>query len=80
MAATGIVPLDYMLMVMRDESQPPERRDEMAKAAAPYVHPRLSSAEVKNETTVRYVARVPEKAKTPTVWQQQHEPSRKTIQ
>lgn len=44
--ASGLAPLDYMLAVMRDAQQPPERRDDMAKAAAPYVHPRLSSAEL----------------------------------
>ena len=32
-----------MLSVMRDESAPAERRDDMARAAAPYVHPRLVS-------------------------------------
>jgi hypothetical protein len=30
---------------MRDESAPVERRDEMANAAAPYVHPRLATIE-----------------------------------
>jgi hypothetical protein len=34
-----------MLAVMRDPSESPERRDEMAKAAAPYMHPRLASVE-----------------------------------
>jgi len=34
--ASGSVPLDYMLAVMRDEDAEPWRRDEMAKAAAPY--------------------------------------------
>ena len=38
------------------------------------VMPDLSSVESKNETTVRYVARVPDKAKTPEAWQQQHSP------
>lgn len=73
-AATGELPLDYMLRVMRDDQQPTERRDEMAKSAAPFVHPRLSNVESKSETTVRYVARIPEKATTPGKWQQQHTP------
>jgi hypothetical protein len=34
-----------MLAVLRDETVEPERRDEMAKAAAPYLHPRLASIE-----------------------------------
>ena len=42
-AASGEIPLDYMLRVMRDETAEPTRRDAMAKAAAPYVHPSLAS-------------------------------------
>jgi hypothetical protein len=42
-AASGEIPLDYMLRVMRDETVEPTRRDAMAKAAAPYVHPTLQS-------------------------------------
>ena len=38
------------------------------------VMPDLSSAEVKTETTHRYVARVPEKAPTGKAWHQQHTP------
>lgn len=39
----GLTPLEYMLQVLRDENETPARRDEMAKAAAPYVHPKLSA-------------------------------------
>jgi hypothetical protein len=39
--AGGQLPLDYMLAVMRDPRASPTRRDEMAKAAAPYLHSRL---------------------------------------
>jgi len=54
-AAEGITPLEYMLQVMR--SEPPEglkgpqllsahmMRFEAAKAAAPYIHPKLSAVE-----------------------------------
>jgi hypothetical protein len=45
--AQGVSPLEYMLAVLRDEAVEPQRRDEMAKAAAPYIHPRLSSVEAK---------------------------------
>lgn len=41
--AEGESPLEYMLRTMRDEDTDIQRRDEMARAAAPYVHPRLSS-------------------------------------
>ena len=45
LAAKGMLPLEYMLAVMRDESVHPDRRFEAAKAAAPYVHPKLASVE-----------------------------------
>jgi hypothetical protein len=45
--ATGILPLDYMLSVMRDANADPKRRDAMAIAAAPYLHPKLSAVEPK---------------------------------
>jgi hypothetical protein len=37
------LPLDHMLRVMRDPTVDPHRRDAMAKAAAPYVHPTLAA-------------------------------------
>ena len=43
-AATGILPLEYMLKIMRNEKAPVERRDEMAKAAAPYLHSKMPIA------------------------------------
>lgn len=42
----GITPLEYMLRVMRNPKAEPSRRDEMARAAAPYVHPRLQVTQV----------------------------------
>jgi hypothetical protein len=39
----GLEPLDYMLGVMRDVTADATCRDAMAKAAAPYRHPQLSS-------------------------------------
>ena len=54
-AESGLTPLDYMLSLLREE--PPEDADleqklamsamrfEAAKAAAPYVHPRLAAVE-----------------------------------
>jgi hypothetical protein len=43
--ATGETPLDYMIRIMRDPEVDVSRRDDMAKAAAPYVHSRLASME-----------------------------------
>ena len=42
-AATGETPLEYMTRVYRDESVDKERRDRMASAAAPYIHPKLQA-------------------------------------
>lgn len=44
-AQTGETPLDYMLRVMRDDKADGNRRDDMAKAAAPYIHAKLSNIE-----------------------------------
>jgi len=44
-AANGILPLDYMLSVMRDPAADQKRRDAMAMAAASYLHPKLSSVD-----------------------------------
>ena len=39
-APAGMSPLDYMLHVMRSGDADPARRDRMAIAAAPFMHPR----------------------------------------
>jgi hypothetical protein len=39
-------PMEYMAAVMMDENADPKRRDEMAKALAPYVHQKLAQREV----------------------------------
>ena len=41
----GTTPLDFMLSVLRDEKKPEAVRMDAAKAAAPYVHPRLANIE-----------------------------------
>lgn len=38
-----LTPLEFMLQVMRDEAQLMERRLDMAKAAAPFMHARLQA-------------------------------------
>src|SRR5262245_26464367 len=58
-AATGELPLAYMLRIMRDPSQPAGRRDDMAKAAAPFCHSRLSSVEHSGEISRPTVIRAP---------------------
>src|ERR1700722_10281782 len=44
-AECGETPLEFMLRTMRDPTIDIDRRADMAKAAAPYVHPRLASIE-----------------------------------
>jgi hypothetical protein len=46
-AASGALPLDYMLGIMRDPAADNKRRDAMAMAAAPYLHPRLTAIDAK---------------------------------
>lgn len=46
-AQEGLTPLEFMLDIMRDDTQEKGVRFEAAKAAAPYIHPRLSSVDAK---------------------------------
>lgn len=48
-AQEGLTPLEFMLQIMRDETQEMPFRADMAKAAAPYIHPRLANVEHKGE-------------------------------
>jgi hypothetical protein len=48
-ADDGELPLDYMLRVMRDSESDQSRRDDMAKAAAPYMHARLQTTTHKGD-------------------------------
>ncbi len=41
----GLTPLEYMLKVMRDPKVTQQRRDDMAKACAPYMHARLAAVD-----------------------------------
>jgi hypothetical protein len=50
----GLTPLEYMLILLRDERQDPDKRFEAAKAAAPYVHARLAAVEVTGEITTHH--------------------------
>ena len=43
----GLTPLMYLLGLLRDETQEQPVRIDAAKAAAPYVHPRLSQVDAK---------------------------------
>jgi hypothetical protein len=73
-AATGELPLAYMLRIMRDPSQPVGRRDEMARAAAPFCHSRLSSVEHSGEIARPTVIRAPAVSATLDQWQAEYVP------
>ena len=47
--AGGETPLEYMLSILRDDSQDFRRRDDMARGAAPYIHPRLAATEISGD-------------------------------
>jgi hypothetical protein len=51
--AEGETPLEYMLRIMRT-SDDDKRKDAMATAAAPYVHPRLTSIDGSLNVNLRH--------------------------
>ena len=57
-AAEGITPLEYMLQVLRSKNSNKLEKLDAAKAAAPYLHPRLSSVDMstKGDTTLRVIS------------------------
>lgn len=52
-SASGLTPLEYMLDLLRDKSQDMTIRMDMAKSAAPYIHPRLSSIQAQHDISER---------------------------
>lgn len=48
-SADGILPLEYMLKILRDENQDAQARFKAACEAAPYLHPKLQSVEHKGD-------------------------------
>mgnify|MGYP001599852802 CR=1 FL=1 len=48
-AASGLTPLDFLLQVMRDDTSEKNVRIDAAKAAAPYVHPKLANVQVSGD-------------------------------
>lgn len=49
---SGLTPLEYMLSVMRNETNDPRERLSAAEKAAPYVHAKLSSVELNAKVAV----------------------------
>lgn len=53
-AEGGIMPLDYLLGVLRDTTKSEEVRIDVAKAAAPYVHAKLAAVELSGGLTLNH--------------------------
>lgn len=53
-ASEGKTPLEFMLDLMRDVKQEIPLRADMAKAAAPYIHPRLANVEFSGDITLNH--------------------------
>ncbi|MEE4108454.1 MAG: hypothetical protein V2I24_03850 [Halieaceae bacterium] len=51
---SGLSPLEYLIQVYRDEAEDTGKRLDAAKAAAPYLHPRLSSVQVSGDLTINH--------------------------
>ena len=50
----GPTPLDHLLAVMRDEAADPAKRLQAARDAAPYMHPRLASVQMRGDLTISH--------------------------
>ena len=74
----GELPLDYMLKVMRDPEAPENRRDDMAKAAAPFLHAKLQTIQHSGEIKTATVIRSPSVSQTAQDWSQEHVPDHMT--
>lgn len=46
---SGLTPLEYLLSILRDANAEQNVRIDAAKAAAPYVHPRLATVDLGNK-------------------------------
>jgi hypothetical protein len=56
--ATGMTPLEYLTSVYQDENAEEAKRIDAAKAAAPYVHPRLNAVELSGNPDAPLVSRI----------------------
>ncbi len=59
-AASGLTPLEFLLNVLRDETADHAARIDAAKAAAPYIHPKLNNVTLAGDkdNPVRQINRV----------------------
>lgn len=54
----GVSPLDFLLKIMRNENEDMPRRIDAAKAAIPFVHPKLQNIEAQVEGKQEVVGRI----------------------
>lgn len=52
--ASGLMPLEFMLSMLRDVNQSDDNRMWAAEKAAPYVHAKLSAVEMSGSLTVNH--------------------------
>ena len=58
MVQGGLMPIDFMLAVLRNEDAPLDDRKWAANAAAPYLHAKLASVEVGNKDDKPFVVNI----------------------
>ena len=73
--AEGITPLEVMLEAMREQYEAGNKiaAAQLAKDAAPYIHPRLQQVEQKSDVTVHKT--VSADPMTPEEWERRHGPA-----
>lgn len=54
LAESGLTPLEYLIQMVRDETAERKDRLDAAKAAAPYLHPRLNAVEVSGSMAISH--------------------------
>jgi hypothetical protein len=57
-APDAIMPLEFMLAVIRNEDEDFDRRMDAAKAAAPYIHAKLAQMEHKGSVSIEVFERI----------------------
>ena len=69
-------PLAFLIKRMRDTKADMAERIDCAKAAAPYVHPKLAAVEHRGPEggPIQFVMRMPGKAESSEEWEKQHSP------
>jgi hypothetical protein len=55
---SGIMPLDFLLGIMRDASADESKRIDCAKAAAQYLHPKLNAIDLNADVSHKVVGEV----------------------